>query len=210
MEEKELINQITEQKKEKVMPLVALRGKVLFPGTFLNFDVGRQASISAVDKAAQDRSEIFIASQKNAFIDTPKPSEILSCGVIARIKQIVKVQNGNIKVSVEAIARAKIKSFIPTKGYFTVAVEESPYLTNNTENEVEAHFRVAKNAFYEYALADKRISKEMLSAITEKSEANEFVDNAISIVNFKDSDVQGILLRKRSPARRDSCLRRSA
>jgi ATP-dependent Lon protease len=58
---------------------------------------------------------------------------------------------------------------------------------------VEAYFRVAKNAFYEYALADKRISKEMLSTITEIKSANEFVDNALSIVNFKESEVQAIL-----------------
>lgn len=195
MEEKDLITEITEQKKDKIMPLVALRGKVLFPGTFMNFEVGRPASINAVEKAAELSSELFIAPQKNAFIESPKPSEILACGVIARIKQIVKVQNGtNLKVSVEAVARAKIKSFIPSKGYFTVAVEESPYTTNHSENEIEAYFRVAKNAFYEYALADKRISKEMLGAITEKKQANEFIDNAISIVNFKESDVQAILL----------------
>lgn len=195
MEEKDLITEITEQKKDRIMPLVALRGKVLFPGTFMNFEVGRPASINAVEKAAELSSELFIAPQKNAFIESPKPSEILACGVIARIKQIVKVQNGtNLKVSVEAIARAKIKSFIPSKGYFTVAVEESPYTTSHSENEIEAYFRVAKNAFYEYALADKRISKEMLGAITEKKQPNEFIDNAISIVNFKESDVQAILL----------------
>ncbi len=195
MEEKDLIKEITEKKQDRVMPLVALRGKVLFPGTFMNFEVGRPASITAVEKAAELCSELFIAPQKNAFIESPKPSEILACGVIARIKQIVKVQNGaNLKVSVEAVARAKIKSFIPSKGYFTVAVEESPYTTNHSENEIEAYFRVAKNAFYEYALADKRISKEMLGAITEKKQANEFIDNAISIVNFKEGDVQAILL----------------
>ena len=136
MEEKDIITEITEQNKEKIMPLVALRGKVFFPGTFMNFEVGRSASITAVEKAAQEHSELFIAPQKNAFIETPKPSEILGCGVIARIKQIVKVQNGtNLKVSVEAVARAKIKSFMPSKGYFTVAVVESPYTLNNSEND---------------------------------------------------------------------------
>lgn len=194
MQENEIIEKITKDVIIKEMPLVALRGKVLFPKTFLNFDVGRPASISAINKAAELGSTIFIASQKNAFIDVPKATEICSVGVIARIKQIIKVQNsGNLKVSVEALTRAKILHFTETKDYFAVAVEEKPYITNSSDNEVEAYFRVAKNAFYEYALSDKRISKEMLSTITEIKDANEFVDNAVSIVNFKESEVQAIL-----------------
>ncbi|MBE7061110.1 MAG: endopeptidase La [Clostridiales bacterium] len=194
MEEKDLINLITEEKGAKIMPLIALRGKVLFPKTYLNFDVGRPQSVAAINKAVTEKTDIFIAAQKNAFIESPKISEILTCGVIARIKQVVKVQNSsNVKVSVEAIARAKIVEFIDTKDHFTVAVQEAPYINDSTEAETEAYFRVAKNAFYEYALADKRISKEMLGTITEIKTPNEFVDNAITIVNFKEEDVQVIL-----------------
>ena len=194
MQEKDLIQKITEDEIIKEMPLVALRGKVLFPKTFLNFDVGRPISIAAINKAAEYGSLIFIAAQKNAFIDNPKAAEICPIGVVARIKQIIKVQNsGNLKVSVEALYRAKILNFTETKGFFAVTVEERPYITTSSENEVEAYFRVAKNAFYEYALADKRISKEMLSTITEIKNPNEFVDNAVSIVNFKENEVQAIL-----------------
>ena len=131
MEEKEIVIEEkieetakTETEAVKTYPLVALRGKVLFPKTLLNFDVGRAPSIAAINRAAIDNSEIFIAPQKNAFIDTPKKSDILKVGVIARIKQIVKVANNNtMKVSVEAVARAKITGFIDTKGYFTVTAE---------------------------------------------------------------------------------------
>ena len=95
MQDKELAIEtlIEERQEETVYPLVALRGKVLFPKTFLNFDVGRQASINAINAAATTNSEIFIASQKNAFIDNPKTSEINKVGVIARIKQIIKELN---------------------------------------------------------------------------------------------------------------------
>jgi ATP-dependent Lon protease len=184
-----------EIEREKVYPLVALRGKVLFPKTMLNFDVGRTQSIAAINRAVQDNSEIFIAAQKNAFIETPRKSDILKVGVIARIKQVVKVQNsGNLKVSVEAICRAKITAFVDSRGHFAVTAKECPYIYPNDEVSQEAYFRVAKNAFYEYAILDKRVSKEMITAITEIRDVNEFMDNAVSIVNFKEEEVQEILL----------------
>ena len=192
MEDKEII--IEQENDKKEYPLVALRGKVLFPKTLLNFDVGRAQSIAAINRAAVDNSEIFIASQKSAIIDNPKKSDILRVGVIARIKQIVKVQSTNtLKVSVEAIARAKITSFVDTKGYFTVTAEESPYILPDNEFEAEAYFRVAKNCFYEYAILDKRISKDMISAVTDLKDVNEFMDNAVTVVSFKERDVQEIL-----------------
>ncbi len=196
MDENKLNENIVEEKKElKVYPLIALRGKVLFPKTLLNFDVGRDVSVAAINRAVDDNSEIFIAPQKSAFIENPKKSDILPVGVIARIKQVVKIQStGNLKISVEAVCRAKIVEFIETKGLFTVTAEECPYIEPNDDIEKEAYFRVAKNVFYEYAILDKRINKEMITAITEIKNVNEFMDNALSIVNFKETDVQEILL----------------
>ncbi|MBO5067401.1 MAG: endopeptidase La [Clostridia bacterium] len=197
MEEKEIVTEVIEVKHEdnKIYPLIALRGKVLFPKTLLNFDVGRQVSINAINRAVADNSLIFIAPQKSAFIDNPKKSDILGVGVIARIKQVVKIQgSNNMKVSVEALSRAKITSFLDTKGFFTVTAVECPYILPENENEIEAYFRVAKNSFYEYAIMDKRITKEMITAITDIKNVNEFMDNAVSIVTFKEEDVQNILL----------------
>ena len=196
MDENKLNENTIEEKKElKVYPLIALRGKVLFPKTLLNFDVGRDVSVAAINRAVDNNSEIFIAPQKSAFIENPKKSDILPVGVIARIKQVVKIQStGNLKISVEAVCRAKIVDFIETKGLFTVTAEECPYIEPNDDIEKEAYFRVAKNVFYEYAILDKRINKEMITAITEIKNVNEFMDNALSIVNFKETDVQEILL----------------
>ena len=196
MDEKEIMQILASEDEsgQKVYPLVALRGKVLFPKTLLNFEVGRGMSIAAINKAAVDGSEIFIAPQKNAFIEQPKKTDILGVGVIAKIKQIVKVQNTSVlKVSVEALKRAKITGFTNEKGYFAVTAVESPYIVPENEFEVEAYFRVAKNSFYEYAILDKRISKDMITALSEIKDVNEFMDNAISVVNFKEADVQKIL-----------------
>jgi len=191
MEDKELITVI--ETEEKVLPMVALRGKVLFPKTFLNFDVGRPQSISAIEKATEGNSEIFISAQKNQSVETPKRSDVFSVGVIARIKQIIKLPAGTMKVSVEAISRAKIIRFLDNKNHFMVAVKEVSYQTLHDEFTVEAYFRSARKVFNDFILLDKRVSKDMITALASINTPNEFVDNAMSVVNFKESDVQTVL-----------------
>lgn len=178
---------------QKILPVIPLRGKVLFPKTILNFDVGRPVSVNAVEAA---EGELFIAAQKNSFIDAPRKNDILKVGVIAKIKQIVKLPAGvgGMKVSVEAVCRAKLKAFTDTKDYFSAVIEPAPYVDDAPEAEIEAYFRAAKNAFFEFTLLDKRITKEMLTTITAAGTPNDFVDNAMSVVNFKEADVQEILV----------------
>ena len=194
MSEKEIIESLQEDSEQKIYPLVALRGKVLFPKTLLNFEVGRSISIAAVNRAAASGSEIFIAPQRNAVIEDPKATDILSVGVIARIKQIVKTpQNSILKVSVEALSRAKITGYVEEKGYFAVTVAESPYILPDTEIEKEAYLRVAKQCFFEFSVTDKRVPKEMVTALSEINDVNEFIDKALSVVNLSEKDTQRIL-----------------
>ena len=181
------------QGKENVMPVIALRGKALFPNTFLNFDAGRPISLAAVEAAPAYGNLLFIAAQKNAAIDSPVKTDILKVGAIARVKQMARINGGAIKVSVEALARARIVKFVPAKGYFAAEVEEAPYVYGD-ETLTEAYLRVAQDAFAEYALFDKRISKDAFATIAAINEPNRFVDSAMSVAPLKESDVQEILL----------------
>ena len=182
------------QPESKVLPLIALRGKVLFPKTLLNFDVGRPMSVAAVDNAVKNGSEIFITSQRSAFIESPKIDDMCKVGVVASIKQVVKVQSTNtVKLGVKALYRARIKETISTKDYFTVSVEPCPYIEPADATETEAFLRVAKKTFLEYVSQDKRIGKEIISTLTSFNDPNEFIDNAVSVVNLKEGDVQEIL-----------------
>ncbi len=189
---------ITEQPITKTLPMVALRGKVLFPKIFLNFDVGRPMSVTAVNKAEDFGSQIFIATQKNAFIDAPRKNDICKVGVVARVIQIAKMPNDSVKVKVEALYRAKIVEFLATDNCFMVNVQRADYINEGGEQTIEAYFRVAKNAFYEYTLLDKRITKDMLAQITSATEPDVFIDSAMSIVNFKEADTQEILATDRT------------
>lgn len=177
----------------KVMPVVALRGKVLFPNTLLNFDVGRPISLAAVEAAPSYGNVLFIAAQKNSFIDAPAKSDISEVGVIARIKQVVSINGGAIKIAVEALSRAKIVKFVPAKGYFAAEVVDAPYLDDGDEVLTEAYFRVARDAFSEFALIDKRLQKDALATIMSINIPNRFIDSALSLAPLKDEDIRKIL-----------------
>ena len=181
-----------ENKNILALPVLALRGKVLFPKTLLNFDVGRPFSVNALNYAVEKESLVFIGAQRNSFIDSPKEKDICKVGVVAKIKQIIKMPNGNLKVNVQALYRAEIVEFLQANNFFMAKVQERVYIDGDA-TETEAYYRVAKKAFYEYTLFDKRITKEMLLTVTELQNVNEFIDNAISLTNFKEEDHQKLL-----------------
>lgn len=176
-----------------ILPMVVLRGKVFFPDTVLNFDVGRSMSIKAVEASAGYDNLLFIAAQKNTLIDNPSKKDIADTGVIARIQSIVRLPNGNIKLSVQAIQRAKIVNFEKERGYYLVGVCEAPYIHGEDEAETEAYFRVAIQTFYEFSLFDSRVTKELAATIAAIPDPDKFIDNAMSVVNFKIIDALDIL-----------------
>ena len=118
-----------EQKTYKTLPAIALRGKVLFPNIYLNFDVGRPMSVTAVNVAQKNNDEIFISSQINTFIDSPRAGDLNKVGVIAKIKQVLRAPGGSIKLHVQAVQRAKIVEFLPNKDYFCVTVVNDTLLS---------------------------------------------------------------------------------
>lgn len=187
----EILNDIIDGETRE-MPLVPLRGKVLFPGTILNFDVGRSASVKAVNSAGVN-GEIFIAAQKNALIDNPLRQDICEVGVVARIKQIIKIQNGTIKTSVQALYRARRVFFSESGDFFVVHVIKYDYQDPVYDIDTEANLRFAKSAFYDYAVTSPRIPREAVNTIMEFKNPHTFIDNACSVVNFADSLMQQIL-----------------
>ncbi len=184
---------IEQQKLFRTMPLVALRGKVLFPKNYCTFDVGRPMSVNAINKASGTDSYVFIVAQKNPLIDAPKPVDIFTVGVIAKIKQVIKMPNSNVKVSVFAEKRAVISEYLENKDFYLVNVIESDYTDSLSDIEKEANLRLARESFYKYSLFDKRITKDMILTLTSIKDANDFIDNAMSIAPFKEDDVQKVL-----------------
>lgn len=179
--------------REKRYPLIPLRGKSLFPHTILNFDVNRPISRKAVETAVGDDSIVYVAAQKDLAADAPKPADVNTTGVLARIKQVMKMSSGGMKVSLEAFARVRVVEFFDENGYFSVTVQTAPYNDVEPSAELTAHRRVLEHAFGEYADFDKRISKEVVRSILKIETPNEFVDNVMSVVPFKSDLSQRVL-----------------
>ena len=100
-----------ENKQTKVFTMIALRGMVIFPYMVLHFDVGRDKSVVALEKAMASKQRIFLASQKDINIDDPKTDDINSIGTICDVKQVLKMPGDTIRVLVEGISRGKITLF---------------------------------------------------------------------------------------------------
>ena len=176
----------------KNLPMIALRGKVIFPKTFINFDVGRQISLAAVNAAAENGTELFIAAQKNALVDTPSKADLNRYGVVARVTQIIKLPGGSVKVSVEALYRAYAENIRTENGMFRADTVREDYIEEEG-TETEAYFRLARQAMLEYTLFDKQLSKDVLIKLSEMSDPNEFIDNVLSVLTFKESRCQALL-----------------
>lgn len=98
------------------MPVVPLRGLVVFPEMVLHFDVGRKKSIAAIKEAMKAGSEIFLVCQKDASVDDPSIDDIYDIGVICSVKQMVKIPNSdNLRVVVKGRTRASIAAFVQSR-----------------------------------------------------------------------------------------------
>src|SRR5512144_2936015 len=100
------------------LPMMPIRDVVIFPFMMTPFVVGRESSVRALEEALAGDKKIFLATQHDASIDEPKPSEIYQVGTIANIVQSLKLPDGNIKVLVEGVERGKILQTTDEEGYF--------------------------------------------------------------------------------------------
>ncbi len=155
--------------KFELLPLVPLRDVVVFPYTMIPFVVGRKSSLVAVEQALAGEKKIFLATQRDAKIDDPKPEEINAIGTIANIVQSLKLPNGNIKLLVEGSARGKVVE-IKRDGESLVAllqpIEVKVELTPDIETEMgkvvslfEKYVKLSPNLPYETMISTIRVSE---------------------------------------------------
>ena len=106
-----------------VMPAIALRGMTLLPGMIAHFDISRDKSIKAVEAAMNDNQKIYLVTQRDAEVDNPKLEDLFEIGIIAEIKQVIKMQNNIVRVLVEGQSRAQIHGFDEYEAYLNVEIE---------------------------------------------------------------------------------------
>ncbi len=114
----------TREKNElKRVPMMPVRDMVIFPQMMQPFIVGREASVRALEEALAGEKKIFLATQHDASVDDPKPEEIFTVGTLANIVQSVKLPDGNIRVLVEGVERAKIVQLASEEGFYRATLK---------------------------------------------------------------------------------------
>lgn len=183
--------------KSVYFPVVALRGLVVFPGQHLHFDVGREKSINAVNAAAKGNNLVFLVSQKSISDEIPDMDNIYTCGVIARIDQVLKVpaKRGLIHISVTGISRAGIFSMFENKGYLMGEVSEIPDKKSEKRNPGYdiALVRRTKDLFADYADVAPRMPDDMFVTILEEKDPGKLADYIAGSIMIEYTDRQKIL-----------------
>ena len=180
---------------KKILPLIPLRGMSVFPHMVIHFDVGRDKSIKALEKAMVEDSLILLCSQKDAKVEEPTIDDFYHIGTIARIKQMLKLPGGTIRVLVEGISRGRIVEITKDEEYLEAEVEEFTYDADNIklDKELEAAMRLVISDFEEYLALSNRLSPDILITIMDIDDPGRLADVIASYINFKIEDHQKIL-----------------
>lgn len=177
---------------EKVLPLLPLRGLLVYPTMVLHLDVGREKSVQALEKAMVDDHLIFLTTQKEVSIDEPSEDDLYTMGTITKVKQMLKLPNGTIRVLVEGLKRGKIISFQEQENYLAVTIE--PYEDQETKDvEDEALMRTMLNYFEQYIKLSKKISAETYASVSDIEEPGRMADIIASHLPLKQKEKQEIL-----------------
>ncbi len=176
-----------------LLPMVPLRGVVVFPNTVMHLDIGRKRSMNAVDIAMKEGQKIFLSAQKDLGEENPGLEEIYVIGVIAEIKQILKMPGGTIRILVEGEARARIVEYEDGTDNLWVKVEELEEWPEPQNAEMEALRRNLVSQFEQYARLGKKIPPETLAGIVQLEESGRMADVIASHMSLKVEDKQSVL-----------------
>ncbi|MFT0602298.1 endopeptidase La [Bacillus cereus] len=177
---------------ERIVPLLPLRGVLVYPTMVLHLDVGRDKSIQALEQAAMDENIIFLAMQKEMNIDDPKEDDIYSVGTVAKVKQMLKLPNGTLRVLVEGLHRAEVVEFIEEENVVQVSIKT---VTEEVEVDLEekALMRTLLEHFEQYIKVSKKVSNETFATVADVEEPGRLADLIASHLPIKTKQKQEIL-----------------
>jgi len=158
----------------------------------LHLDVGRDKSIQALEQAAMDENIIFLAMQKEMNIDDPKEDDIYSVGTVAKVKQMLKLPNGTLRVLVEGLHRAEVVEFIEEENVVQVSIKT---VTEEVEGDLEekALMRTLLEHFEQYIKVSKKVSNETFATVADVEEPGRLADLIASHLPIKTKQKQEIL-----------------
>ncbi len=176
----------------KKLPMMPIRDVVIFPFMMTPFVVGRESSVRALEEALAGDKRIFLATQHDASIDEPKPHEIFQVGTIVNIVQSLKLPDGNIKVLVEGLERAKILQVVDTEGYFEATVRTAKY-TPEPAPEVEAAMQRVTGLFEQYVKLCQSLNYETMIAAVRNDDPAKLTDTIAANLQLSIEEKQELL-----------------
>lgn len=175
------------------LPLIPLRGMIVFPNMTTHFDVGREKSKKAIEAALNKNDKIFLSSQIDSNIENPKEDEINIVGTVCTIKQVIKMPDNLIRVLVEGEFKGKIKKFIENEDkYYEVIISEVKDKVKDETVET-ACLNILKDAFKEFLKIAGEKDKEVLLGVDLEDNLGDFSDRVAAAVANKEEDKQYLL-----------------
>jgi len=179
--------------KKKSIPLIPLRGLIVFPGMILHFDVGRRASKNAIEEAMSGDRLIMLSFQPDMLIETPKKEDVSKIGTLAEIKQVLKLPDGNIRVLVDGIKRKKITRFYDGEDALHVTVDDVNELPFDDALYEKVLMHRIQHLLEDYLELYDRITPETINAIISVEDPGELADVTAANFPLKAEQKQEIL-----------------
>ena len=179
---------------EMQLPMIPLRGLSVFPNMVLHFDIGREKSINALEKAMVTNQHIFLASQKADGTDLPTPEDFYHVGTVGKIKQMLKLPGDSIRVLVEGVCRGAIEDVMFEVPYFKCRIrkiEEPEYPADDAE--AEALMRTVLSSFDEYINLNRNLAAEIFASVVTIEDPGRMADMIASHLEIKLEDKQRLL-----------------
>lgn len=159
------------------MPAVALRGLTILPGMIAHFDISRERSLRAVEEAMEQDQKIYLVTQRNVDSEDPTQEDLYQMGIVADIKQVVRLQNDVVRILIDGISRAALLGFTGNEKYLEA---EICYCDSNAdslpEDLREAMLLGVREAFHRYAAVVGKISKELIRQIDQYEDLEKLID----------------------------------
>ena len=186
---------IKTERRELHLPTIALRGLVVFPNNLVHFEVGREKSIAAVEWAMAKNSNVFLVAQKEMETADPTEQDLHTYGVVAEVKQVLRVSDDLVKVLVEGKYRAKMTGLDTDGDFLLASVRPAPVRTAKEEDKVEteALLRAIKSGFDEYLGMNPRLGKDVVFAIVSSDDPMFLSEYMPANLMFRYEDKQAVM-----------------
>lgn len=177
------------------MPAVALRGMVILPGMIAHFDVSREKSIKAVETCMMDEQKIFLVTQQDAQQEEPAVDDLYKIGIIAEVRQVIKLQNNIVRILVEGKERAELSSFLETETYLLAEIIRfDEELDEGLSEEAKtAMVRSVQETFEKYISVNQRTGKELQRQVNAMTDLQKLLDQLANNLPFYYEEKQKML-----------------